>query len=87
MSATAARRCEEVFDLPARWAVVGGGLLGMTLAHRLAQAGYDVTLFEAAEQLGGTAPAWRLGDIAWDRHDQVTLLSDLRLRALWDCAS
>jgi protoporphyrinogen oxidase len=66
-----------------RWAVVGGGLLGMTLAHRLAQAGREVTLFEAAGELGGLASAWELGGLVWDRHYHVTLLSDLHLRALW----
>ena len=65
-----------------RWAIVGGGFLGMTLAHRLAQAGHDVTLLEAAPALGGLAGAWRLGDVVWDRHYHVTLLSDTRLRAL-----
>jgi protoporphyrinogen oxidase len=66
-----------------RWAVVGGGILGMTLAHRLAQAGHGVTLFEAAGELGGLASAWELGGVVWDRHYHVTLLSDLHLRALW----
>ncbi|MBW8875096.1 MAG: NAD(P)/FAD-dependent oxidoreductase [Acidobacteria bacterium] len=66
-----------------RWAVVGGGILGMTLAHRLARAGHDVTLFEAAEQLGGLAAAWSLNGVVWDRHYHVTLLSDSHLRALW----
>jgi protoporphyrinogen oxidase len=65
-----------------RWAIVGGGLLGMTLAHRLAQAGRDVTLFEGADRLGGLASAWQLGEVVWDRHYHVTLLSDTRLRAL-----
>ncbi|MDA0867341.1 MAG: NAD(P)/FAD-dependent oxidoreductase [Cyanobacteria bacterium] len=65
-----------------RWAIVGGGMLGMTLAYRLAQAGKQVTLFEAAPELGGLASAWQLGDIVWDRHYHVTLLSDLRFRAL-----
>jgi protoporphyrinogen oxidase len=69
---------------PERWAIVGGGLLGMTLAHRLAGAGKRVTLFEAAEQLGGLASAWRLGDVVWDRHYHVTLLSDTALRSLLD---
>jgi protoporphyrinogen oxidase len=64
------------------FAIVGGGLLGMTLAHRLAQAGMDVTLFEGADHLGGLASAWQLGDVVWDRHYHVTLLSDTRLRAL-----
>jgi len=67
-----------------RWAVIGGGILGMTLAHRLAQAGRDVTLFDAAEHLGGIAATWELGGISWDRHDHATHQSDLHLRALWD---
>ncbi len=65
-----------------RFAVVGGGMLGMTLARRLAQAGHDVSLFEAAPNLGGLASAWQLGDVVWDRHYHVTLLSDSNLRAL-----
>ncbi len=54
----------------------------MTLAHRLAQAGRSVTLLEAADRLGGLAAAWSLGDVVWDRHYHVTLLSDTHLRAL-----
>ena len=67
---------------PTRWGIVGGGFLGMTLAHRLAQAGHDVTLFEGAPFLGGLASAWNLGDVVWDRHYHVTLLSDTHLRSL-----
>lgn len=66
-----------------RWAIVGGGLLGMTLAYRLAQAGARVTLFDAADRLGGLASAWSLDGVVWDRHYHVTLLSDSHLRALW----
>jgi protoporphyrinogen oxidase len=66
------------------WAVVGGGLLGMTLALRLAQAGHNVTLIEQADSLGGIATAWRLGDVVWDRHYHVTLMSDRYTRALLD---
>ena len=65
-----------------RWGVVGGGMLGLTLAHRLAERGHAVTVIEGAPQLGGLASAWRLGEIIWDRHYHVTLLSDGRLRAL-----
>ncbi len=67
---------------PLRWAVVGGGILGMTLALRLRQAGHEVTLLEAADTLGGLASAWRLGDVVWDRHYHVTLLSDAHTRAM-----
>lgn len=64
------------------FAVVGGGMLGMTVALRLAQRGHRVALFEAAEQLGGLASPWQLGDVTWDRHYHVTLLSDTYLRNL-----
>lgn len=69
-------------DRPATWGVVGGGLLGMTLALRLAQRGQQVTLLEAADHLGGLADAWSFGGITWDRHYHVTLLSDTHLRRL-----
>jgi protoporphyrinogen oxidase len=65
-----------------RWGIVGGGMLGLTLAHRLAQAGQRVTLFEAAPEVGGLAAAWTLGDVTWDKHYHVTLLSDSHLRSL-----
>ncbi|MGA7227496.1 MAG: FAD-dependent oxidoreductase, partial [Acidimicrobiia bacterium] len=63
-----------------RCAIVGGGVLGSTIALRLAQSGEQVTLFEAAPELGGLASAWSLGDIVWDRHYHVTLLSDSHTR-------
>ncbi len=67
-----------------RWAVVGGGMLGLATAWKLAKQGEDVTLLEAGKELGGLTSAWRLGDITWDRFYHVTLLSDTKLRALLD---
>lgn len=64
------------------WGVVGGGMLGLALAQRLASHGQQVTLLEAAPEIGGLASAWQIGDVTWDRHYHVTLLSDLRLRQL-----
>ncbi len=64
------------------WCVLGGGMLGLTIALRLSQAGHRVTVKEAAPQLGGLASAWKLGDIVWDRHYHVTLLSDSRARGV-----
>jgi len=64
------------------WCVVGGGALGLTLGHRLAQAGKNVTVLEAADHVGGLADAWRIGDVVWDRHYHVVLLSDLHTRGL-----
>src|SRR5581483_4004234 len=66
-----------------RWCVVGGGILGMTLALRLAQQGKSVTLMESAPSLGGLASAWNLGDVTWDRHYHVTLGSDSYTRSLF----
>jgi protoporphyrinogen oxidase len=65
-----------------RTAIVGGGLLGLTLALRLRRAGCEVTIFEGAPQLGGLASAWNLDGVVWDRHYHVTLRSDLRTRGI-----
>ena len=65
-----------------RYAVAGGGMLGLTLAMRMAKQGHDVTLIEAAPSLGGLASVWNIGDIEFDKHYHVTLLSDSRLRNL-----
>jgi len=63
-----------------KWGIVGGGIMGMTLAHRLAQKGYEVTLFEGAPDLGGLVSSWKLGDVEWDKFYHVILLSDFRTR-------
>ena len=65
-----------------RWAIVGGGLLGATMAYFLAKAGRSVTLFESASQIGGLASAWQVGDVTWDRYYHVTLYSDSAVRSL-----
>ncbi len=65
-----------------RWAIVGGGMMGLTLALRLAKEGQQVTLLEARPTLGGLADAWNVGDVRWDRHYHVTLLSDTNLLEL-----
>src|SRR5882724_9673940 len=67
---------------PQHWAILGSGLLGMTVALRLAQQGQRVSLYESSKELGGLASAWQLGDITWDRHYHVTLLSDSSNRSL-----
>ncbi|MGZ4689835.1 MAG: NAD(P)/FAD-dependent oxidoreductase [Acidimicrobiia bacterium] len=73
---------------PERWGVVGGGMLGLTLALRLREQGNQVTVFERADHVGGLASAWSIetsdGAITWDRHYHVTLLSDSALRNVLD---
>lgn len=58
--------------------------MGMTLAYRLAREGHQVTLLEASDHLGGLADPWTIGDVTWDRHYHVTLMSDMHLRGLLD---
>ncbi|MCD9188708.1 MAG: NAD(P)/FAD-dependent oxidoreductase [Pyrinomonadaceae bacterium] len=57
-------------------AIIGSGFLGLTLALRLAEQGNRVTVFESADEIGGLASAWKIGDVVWDKHYHVTLLSD-----------
>jgi protoporphyrinogen oxidase len=65
-----------------RWGVVGGGMLGLTLAHRLSQQGHEVTVLERADTIGGLASSWQIGDVTWDRHYHVTLATDDHLLGL-----
>jgi len=65
-----------------KWGIVGGGIMGMTLAHRLAQQGHSVTLYEAAPELGGLVSPWKMDDTEWDKFYHVILLSDFRTRKI-----
>src|SRR5438045_9299574 len=76
------KEIEQVSESGEHVGIVGGGLLGLTLALRLAQRGKRVTILEAADHVGGLADAWQIGDIKWDRHYHVTLLSDRHLRGI-----
>ena len=68
--------------MPQNIAIVGSGFLGLTLALRLAQRGDTVTLFESANEIGGLASAWEIGDVTWDKHYHVTLASDTNTRKI-----
>jgi protoporphyrinogen oxidase len=63
-----------------KWGIIGGGIMGMTLAHRLAQQGHTVTIFESAPELGGLVSSWKMGNVEWDKFYHVILLSDFRTR-------
>lgn len=76
----------DAVEEPQRWAVIGAGVLGLTLALRLARRGHLVTVYEGGDVLGGLASPWQVGDITWDRHYHVTLLSDMRTRAMYTVA-
>lgn len=64
------------------YGIIGGGLMGMTLALRLSQQGKKVTLFEAAPELGGLASSWKMNDVEWDKFYHVILLSDSYTRGI-----
>jgi protoporphyrinogen oxidase len=63
-------------------AVVGGGMLGLTLAHRLAKSGHRVELLEAEPRLGGLACSHDYGPFTWDRFYHCILPQDASLLAL-----
>jgi protoporphyrinogen oxidase len=65
-----------------RTAIIGGGVLGMTLALRLRAAGVDVTIVEASPALGGLASSDTIGGFRWDRFYHVILQSDRELLGL-----
>ena len=67
-----------------KWGIVGGGIMGMTLARRLVQQGYDVTLFEGASDVGGLVSSWQIGNVEWDKFYHVILLSDFHTRNMLD---
>ena len=67
-----------------RVAVVGGGLLGLTLAHRLAGPRNQVSLFEAAPRLGGLSTGHDYGSFVWDRYYHCVLPQDTHTIHLLD---
>jgi len=65
-----------------RWCVVGGGMLGLELARRLAAGGDRVAVWESSSRLGGLAAPWRIGDVVWDRFYHVIAGADAELLEL-----
>jgi protoporphyrinogen oxidase len=67
-----------------RVGIVGGGILGTTLALRLQQAGAQVTLLERGAALGGLAGAFDFNGHRIDRFYHVVVPSDERMLGLVD---
>ncbi len=59
--------------------IIGGGMMGLSLAYRLSQQGDKVTVFESSDQLGGLATHHDFGSFVWDRFYHVILPSDTYL--------
>lgn len=66
----------------ARVGIIGGGILGLTLAYRLSAAGQRVTVFETGRQPGGLATWHDYGPFVWDRFYHVITTRDRELIAL-----
>jgi protoporphyrinogen oxidase len=67
---------------PRRVAIVGGGILGMTAAYRLAQRGVAVALYERSSDLGGLVGSFDFDGYPVDRFYHVILPTDDRVRGL-----
>lgn len=64
------------------WGIIGAGMLGMTLALRLSQKGYKVTVFESEDKAGGLTSSWQMNEVTWDKFYHVVLMSDLNTRKI-----
>ena len=49
-----------------RICILGGGITGLTCAYRLAKAGYEVVVYDEADQMGGLASSYVSGRFIFD---------------------
>jgi len=71
-------------DRECRVGIVGGGILGMTLALRLQSDRCAITIIEGGAAPGGLTQSQTIGGYTWDRFYHVILRSDQHLHALLD---
>ena len=64
--------------------VVGGGIAGLTAAYTLQKRGFDVTVLEREQTIGGRMRSERHGDFVVDRGAQFIASSYTNMRALTD---
>jgi protoporphyrinogen oxidase len=63
-------------------AIIGGGIMGVTLAYKLSQAGAKVTVYERSSNLGGLATFMPYNGARIDRFYHTILSSDLTMQTL-----
>jgi protoporphyrinogen oxidase len=59
--------------------IIGGGMMGLVLAHRLSRQGHAIAVFEHSKQLGGLNTYHDYGSFTWDRFYHAILPSDSSL--------
>lgn len=62
--------------------IIGGGMMGISLAYQLTQANYDVTIYERGHNLGGLAANFEYKNTKLDRFYHTILSSDLSMQNL-----
>ncbi len=65
-------------------AIIGGGIMGVTLAYRLAQRGVSVTVYERGDNLGGLASYMLYDGVRMDRFYHTILSSDTSMQSLME---
>ena len=67
-----------------RIAIIGGGPAGITVAFLLARKGYEITIFESQERIGGVLryriPEARLPKVIVDRYEEILLELGVKIR-------
>ncbi|MCC7448765.1 MAG: NAD(P)/FAD-dependent oxidoreductase [Anaerolineae bacterium] len=63
-------------------AIIGGGVMGVTLAYRLSRQGLRVTIYERSDNLGGLAGYILFDGVRMDRFYHTILSSDMSMQAL-----
>ncbi len=62
--------------------IVGGGFMGLVLAHEISKTDATVKVFESDSQLGGLATHYDYGSFIWDKYYHVILPTDEHLVSL-----
>lgn len=65
-------------------AVIGGGIMGVTLAYKLAQQGMQVDVYERGDNLGGLAGYMMFDGVRMDRFYHTILSSDTMMQTLME---
>ncbi len=63
-------------------AIIGGGIMGVTLAYKLSAQGFEVTVYERGDNLGGLTAYMLYDGVRMDRFYHTILSSDMSMQSL-----